>query len=911
MYNAIIEKKLSNLVELQFPEFYRTDGPTFVAFLKEYYKWMEGISDKAVKINKGLINVSAKNNTVTLSDINSLDFNDYFLVGEKIAIYEEDGDYSLYTITAIPYSYQLTINPACDFTGKKLNFGTVDSKPNSIYHTRRFLEYDDIDKTADDFVVYFKEKYLKNIQFETKTNTRELVKHALDIYRSKGTERSADLLFRLVFGVGAKFYYPSEDILKLSDGVWYVPKYLELSLNQQSDKFVNKQIIGLTSGATAFAESLIRRTIKGKLIDVLYISAINGNFITGEIINTEDEIINNAECPRIIGSLTNVEVDVNGVGENFNVGDLVDIYSDFGEQGKGRITSVSDITGLVNFELLNTGYAYTTNAEVIISEKVLSLANVVTSSNTLYFDLFEKIYQPLANIEYVSSNGYFSNGESVTTYYANNSVKGTGTVLSTTSTNSTTGSLLIAIVSGNLNSNVYTSANAVKAQIGTFTDVSASANIMGVSKNMTLSLSNVVGTFIKDEKLYQITNTGIETSNAYVNNYVTTIGSNGTLKVSNTHNVIKTGELIYGETSNSSAYVNYTALNIGVKDIVNDFYAYEGNRTYGNTLLTTANVTTISTGVGASFSLANSLSYSEDIILNTDFIADYASIQINAASYGFPSMPSANLSTIIDTALNYDTLTIGRPNKLININKGADYNIAPFVLLLEPLTYQAKKRDLTEITLDSVPFYIGEIVTQSAVNSRGLVVDINLETNKIIVENFRFNSNNYFVNTSNSTTILVGDKSGFSANISNIIDLTENYMGVDASITTKTQTSNGAATGLKVIDSGFGFLPDVVVNFTKDNITIAQGFASIETNGKASGRYLQKGGFLSDQKKLYDGYYYQEFSYELRSSVALSKYEQILKQILHVAGTKYFGAFVKEIEMLTPITSNKALITVS
>jgi len=36
-----IEKKISNFVESQFPQFYLEDGPTFVLFVKAYYEWLE------------------------------------------------------------------------------------------------------------------------------------------------------------------------------------------------------------------------------------------------------------------------------------------------------------------------------------------------------------------------------------------------------------------------------------------------------------------------------------------------------------------------------------------------------------------------------------------------------------------------------------------------------------------------------------------------------------------------------------------------------------------------------------------------------------------------------------------------------------------------------------------------------
>ena len=55
------------------------------------------------------------------------------------------------------------------------------------------------------------------------------------------------------------------------------------------------------------------------------------------------------------------------------------------------------------------------------------------------------------------------------------------------------------------------------------------------------------------------------------------------------------------------------------------------------------------------------------------------------------------------------------------------------------------------------------------------------------------------------------------------------------------------------------------------------------------GRYTDTKGFLSWNNKLQDNYYYQEFSYVLRVSEALDKYRDIVKRVLHPAGTKQFN----------------------
>src|ERR1043166_5264653 len=66
----------------------------------------------------------------------------------------------------------------------KAYYEWLESPTNPLYYSRKYYELVDIDTTLDQFIVEFKEKYLKNIQLTTKSDTRQLIKHSLDIYRS-------------------------------------------------------------------------------------------------------------------------------------------------------------------------------------------------------------------------------------------------------------------------------------------------------------------------------------------------------------------------------------------------------------------------------------------------------------------------------------------------------------------------------------------------------------------------------------------------------------------------------------------------------------------------------------------------------------------------------------------------------
>lgn len=272
-----IEQFISPLVQSQFPAFFQDEGPLFILFAEEYYRWLETQTAEVAGIN-----VAGK-------------------------------------------------------TG---------------YYSRTLLDNRDIDKTLDEFIVYFKEKYLKNVQFSSLSNKKLLIKAAQDLYKSKGSEKSVDLLFRLLYGTSAEVYLPSKDIFKPSQGEWVLPRYIEVTKSTRNPSLVNKEIVGTKSGARAFVEELITRQVKGKSIDVLYLSNIRGNFIRGELV-TNDGII--LDAPKIIGSLNSLTI--TSGGQSFEVGEVVNIISESGIRGKALVTETGTDTGLVNFEIVDLTYS--------------------------------------------------------------------------------------------------------------------------------------------------------------------------------------------------------------------------------------------------------------------------------------------------------------------------------------------------------------------------------------------------------------------------------------------------------------------------------------------------------------------------------------------------------------------------
>jgi len=283
----------------------------------------------------------------------------------------------------------------------KAYYEWMETEGQVLYGARRLSEFRDIDKTVDDFILRFKNKYLANIQFNVATNKQLFIKNALEFYRAKGSERAVDLFFKLVYGLEARVYYPGDDLFKLSDNTWQNERYLEVIPNRDNLNFVGQQVFGAISGATAFVERLVRVKKGSQMIEVLYLSGLNGDFQTAENVITRNLGDNNVTA-RINGSLTSFEILTSSGG--FDVGEQVYVVDGRGKKARAFVKQTTDYVGIVEFKLIDGGWGYSNEAQIIGSERSFRFDNI-TFEDTDYFyhtDLerqFQLVTQDLALID--------------------------------------------------------------------------------------------------------------------------------------------------------------------------------------------------------------------------------------------------------------------------------------------------------------------------------------------------------------------------------------------------------------------------------------------------------------------------------------------------------------------------------
>ena len=267
----------------------------------------------------------------------------------------------------------------------KCYYEWMEESGNPINESRNLYDYRDIDNTLESFLEHFQKKYLYGIPFNVIANKRFLLKHILDVYRSKGSINCYKLLFKLLYNQDVEIYLPSNDILRVSDGTWVEPKYIEISKNDILPSLIGKEIIGASSGTTAIVENIIEENFNNDLIYIAYLTNIlpvGGDFNISERIVTRDKLndplfLSNA--PTVLGSLDKMEI-ING-GSGFKIGDLIKIaYRDssnneiisYGKDGILKVTELSRGYGSLNFDIISSGFGYTANAATFLYKNDLT-----------------------------------------------------------------------------------------------------------------------------------------------------------------------------------------------------------------------------------------------------------------------------------------------------------------------------------------------------------------------------------------------------------------------------------------------------------------------------------------------------------------------------------------------------------
>lgn len=901
-----IEDFISPLVREQFPEFYKEEGEMFIAFVEAYYEW-------------------AENNLQQLSFNNDTGFS----VGDTITQGEKTGtiisNFQQYYIVQLDQEELFRCNTLCnDLTPVVSSSGSITyiataRQMNHEYMARNLPNYRDIDNTIDKFIIEFKNKYLPDIQFNTQSNKRLFIKNALDFYRAKGTPRAVDLFFKLIYGIEADTYYPADDVFKLSDNEFIDVQYLELVTSQSNIQLVGKTVKGVDSNAQAFVDRLIRVKKGSRYVEVVYLANVFGDFQTGEQITTVgSDVTYNS---KILGSFSSANVVSSDA--QFLVGDLLSVVDGEGKKGKVRVTNTKDLNGVVDFEFLDGGWGYSTGVEIISSDSVLGLNDLVIENESWYdntgvFKQFETVKQDLVSLRFDTdqSNTDVYTIPSTVSAYVNDSLAYEATLVFA---NTLSGEYVL-----NFNSDVisddsiieatdelYLDSNSSSIQISNVSIINATANVIGTSLTSRINYSfegnEEVKILQRGDIIYQTNPRGVEFSTAVVTfSDYSIVDDDYNVNIRRELGNFRTNLPFRRKVDDQEYTINsYSNTTVGIFDIQNQFY--ENANTYGLESGTHSPSRNFGFEVEASISLKGitNVSEYENYYSNQTIESANLDLTIDSSSYGFAGNTQLGFNDVIEQSIGYEDLEIGQIAGINILSIGDLYSASPFFIIHDPKSYHLERYDYQLVYEEPDSFFVvDEIVVGSTSGATGVVT-----RNEIFNRTLSIKRTNVAPDYSVNDDFIPGETiTGLSTNISATVSKSrerrnEPRSGLNAIVTSDSLSDTGFIDEVAVIDSGFGYFEgeELLARSVREPDKYSVLEVSLGKQGIAPGYFTSRKGNLSSDKFLHDNDFYQEYSYQVLTALPFDVYKQTLIDVFHVAGTKpfgkYFGTTVEKLDL--------------
>ena len=340
----------------------------FMLFIKAYYEWMQSTT------------LSLTNKTGT------------FVVGETVvgatsgalATIKEVKTNSIIIAPTSRTVFAYAESIAGQTSGATATISII--KDNVGRASGNILNYKNIETSIDKYVDYLKEELYPSIPLSYYGDKKLIAQYFKDFYKSKSNEQSYRFLFKLLYDEDIDFYYPGEDILRVSDGNFEKTQIIRTSpvgTGSLSDifLFLNKTIRGQTSSVLANVVDIKKFFIGAVEVAEMTLKLVSGTFAAGENIV---DIDNSNLTSTILGIVSGITV-IDG-GSGYQVDDVITISGD-GLEAQAKVSSIkeSPISALT----VNTiGHGYQLNTEATINNsgtggtgfifKVSELANTYT-----------------------------------------------------------------------------------------------------------------------------------------------------------------------------------------------------------------------------------------------------------------------------------------------------------------------------------------------------------------------------------------------------------------------------------------------------------------------------------------------------------------------------------------------------
>jgi len=371
--DVVLKNKVSTHVQTQLPGFIQADHPDFAKFVKAYYQFLESAEITFTEVNNYLrqettsVNfvVDESNDKVVLEDSEVK-----FVLGETITG-QTSGATATVLVDDVDGSARLFVSSQTRFivgetiTGSTSNSsGTIATyRANPVSSIQQLLNYTNIDATVYEFLDRFRDSFLEGMvdNISANVNKRNLVKNIRDLYISKGTKKGHELFFRLLLNEEPTISFPTENLIRVSDGKWTRKKIMRvLGVSGDVTDLVGQTITGQTSLATAIPTSVVSfRESETTIIEIEIDEATQSNtFIDGETIKGTSAITDGDVSFTLLSVVSRTVI--NNGGQYYTVGQTITVgnVANSSNTCTARIETID--SGLIDdiiIDTAGTGYA--------------------------------------------------------------------------------------------------------------------------------------------------------------------------------------------------------------------------------------------------------------------------------------------------------------------------------------------------------------------------------------------------------------------------------------------------------------------------------------------------------------------------------------------------------------------------
>ena len=295
----VLNNKVSNHIQHQLPEFIQADHPVFSQFVKFYYQFLESAEITFSEVNNYVREETTSVNFILDESGDQIvleDSNVKFEVGETITG-QISGATAKVLVDDVDNNKRLFVTSQTQFiigeivSGSSSNSsGTLQTyRTNPVSSIQHLLNYSNVDATLYTFLDKFRDSFLEGIvdNVDAGVDKRKLVKNIRDLYLAKGTKKGHELFFRLLLNEEPRITFPTENMIRVSDGKWTTRNIMRVNLvTGVPSELIGQTITGQTSGATAIVVSSITFREAGQNIIEFELDAdtIDGTFQQGETV---------------------------------------------------------------------------------------------------------------------------------------------------------------------------------------------------------------------------------------------------------------------------------------------------------------------------------------------------------------------------------------------------------------------------------------------------------------------------------------------------------------------------------------------------------------------------------------------------------------------------------------------------